>query len=500
MTLTVGGVALGGAPAEPPRSPDDVGCNYGPSLSYNRRHVKRPPLPPPNVRFNDQTAPLPRSGLEHRPAPIGAIVRVLGAKAQPAMLELRVGVCVLGSGPSCDIVISEPTVSRQHVELGLVPEGVTVKDLGSRNGTFYQGQRVEKMVLALGGRINVGATTVAIEADTEALAQAPEFSGTFYRGIVGVSLPIRRLFAVLTRLEGSLATVLVEGESGVGKELVARALHDGSAVGGGPFIAVNCGAIPRELVASELFGHKRGAFSGALDNRRGAFESADGGTLFLDEIGELPVEVQPVLLRAIELGEVRAVGDDQSKHVKVRLVAATNRNLEGEVRAGRFRQDLFYRLAVVRLAVPPLRERPEDIEPLARRFAINMGVGELPVGVLEQLKGRSYPGNVRELQNAIQSYAALGDLPQGGAMRLSTLEQAFGEIVDVQRPYAEQKDDVTDRFTRVYLQALMTHSNGNQSVAARLAGLNRSYLGRLLVKHGLAKGGAGAEAEDGDDG
>jgi transcriptional regulator with GAF, ATPase, and Fis domain len=426
-------------------------------------------------------------------------VRVLGAKAAPPMLHLRVGTCVLGSGPSCDIVISEPTVSRQHVELGLVPEGVTVKDLGSRNGTFYQGQRVEKMVLALGGRINVGATTVAIEADAEALAQAPEFSGTFYRGIVGVSLPIRKLFAVLTRLEGSLATVLVEGESGVGKELVARALHDGSAVGGGPFIAVNCGAIPRELVASELFGHRRGAFSGAVDARRGAFESADGGTLFLDEIGELPVEVQPVLLRAIELGEVRAVGDDQSKFVKVRLVAATNRNLETEVRAGRFRQDLFYRLAVVRLAVPPLRERPEDVEPLARRFAINMGVGELPVGVIEQLKGRSYPGNVRELQNAIQAYAALGDLPQGTS-RLSTLEQAFSELVDVQRPYAEQKDDVTDRFTRVYLQALMVHASGNQSVAARLAGLNRSYLGRLLVKHGLAKGSVGGEAEDGDDG
>ena len=460
-------------------------------------HVKRPPLPPPNVRFNDQTAPLPRSS-EPRPSPIGALVRVLGVKSAPPMLKLKVGTCILGSGPNCDIVISEPTVSRVHVELGLVPEGVTVKDLGSRNGTFYQGQRVEKMVLALGGRINVGATAVAIDADTEALAQAPEFTGTFYRGIVGVSLPIRRLFAVLTRLEGSLATVLVEGESGVGKELVARALHEGSSVAGCPFIAVNCGAIPRELVASELFGHRRGAFSGAIDARRGAFESADGGTLFLDEIGELPIEVQPVLLRAIESGEVRPVGDDQAKHVKVRLVAATNRNLEGEVRANRFRQDLFYRLAVVRLAVPPLRERPEDVEPLARRFATNMGIGELPTGVLEQLKSRSYAGNVRELQNAIQAYAALGDLPQASS-RLSMLEQAFSEVVDVQRPYADQKDEVTDRFTRVYLMALMAHANGNQSVAARLAGLNRSYLGRLLVKHGLAKGG-GVDVEVGDDG
>jgi DNA-binding NtrC family response regulator len=439
------------------------------------------------VRFNDQTAPLPRSGAESRPAPIAAVVRVQGARATPSLLRLKAGGCILGSGPTADIVIAEPTVSRVHVELGLVAEGVTVTDLGSRNGTFYQGQRVEKMVLALGGRIQVGAVTVAIDADVDALAQVPDFEGSFYRGIVGVSLPIRRLFAVLTRLEGSLATVLVEGDSGVGKELVARALHDGSSVASGPFVAVNCGAIPRELVASELFGHRRGAFSGALDARRGAFESADGGTLFLDEIGELPLEVQPVLLRALELGEIRAVGDDQSKHVKVRMVAATNRNLESEVRANRFRQDLFYRLAVVRLSVPSLRERPEDIEPLARRFAQNAGLGDLPPTVIEQLKGRAWPGNVRELSNAIQAYAALGTLPQA-PVRMSNLEQAFQEMVDVTRPYADQKDDVTDRFTRVYLGLLMAHTGGNQSVAARMAGLNRSYLGRLLVKHGLSRG------------
>jgi DNA-binding NtrC family response regulator len=449
------------------------------------------------VRFNDQTAPLARTGGEARPAPIGAVVRVLGAKATPPLLRLKVGACVLGSGPSADVVIAEPTVSRVHVELGLVPEGVSVKDLGSRNGTFYQGQRVEKMVLALGGRIQVGAVTVAIEADNDALAQVPEFQGTFYRNIVGASLPIRRLFGVLTRLEGSLATVLVEGESGVGKELVARALHEGSTVSTGPFVVVNCGAIPRELVASELFGHRRGAFSGAIDARRGAFESADGGTLFLDEIGELPLEVQPVLLRALELGEVRAVGDDQPRMVKVRMVAATNRNLESEVRGGRFRQDLFYRLAVVRLSVPPLRDRLEDVDPLARRLAQNFGIGDLPTSVIEQLKARPWPGNVRELSNAIQSYAALGQLPQA-PVRMPMLDQAFAEMVDVAKPYADQKDEVTDRFTRVYLTALMAHTGGNQSTAARIAGLNRSYLGRLLVKHGLSRGGASVLSDDED--
>jgi DNA-binding NtrC family response regulator len=445
----------------------------------------RRPLP----RFDDQTIPLSRGSDGPRPAPIGAVIRVVDAPARPPWIRLTAGTCVIGSAPNCDLVIAEPTVSRTHVELGLVPEGVSVHDLGSRNGTFYQSQRVEKMVLGLGGSIVVGTATVAIEADTESLTHDLEFDGSFYRGMVGVSAPMRRLFALLARLEGSLATVLVQGESGVGKELVARALHEGSSVAGGPFIAVNCGAIPRELVASELFGHRRGAFSGAVDARKGAFECADGGTLFLDEIGELPVDVQAVLLRALELGEVRAIGDDYPKRVRVRFIAATHRDLEADVRAGKFRQDLFYRLAVVRLAVPPLRDRPEDVEPLARRFAAAIGLRSFPPGVIEQLRSRPWQGNVRELQNAIQSYAALGQMPEAprGAGE-ALLDQGFREIVDVRRPYTDQKDEITDRFTQVYLQALMAHTGGNQSRAAKLAGLNRSYLGRLLGKHGFARG------------
>ena len=446
-------------------------------------------------RFDDLTVPLVRTSGGPRPAPIGAFVRVIGAAATPPTLRLTAGCCVIGSAPSSDIVITEPTVSRAHVELSLVPEGVAIRDLGSRNGTFYEGQRVEKMVLALGGRITVGAATVVLEADSESLVQGLEYTVTYYRGMVGVSLPMRRLFAMLTRLEGSLASVLIHGESGVGKELVARALHEGSSVAGAPFVPVNCGAIPRELVASELFGHRRGAFSGAHEARRGAFESADGGTLFLDEIGELPLEIQAVMLRALDLGEIRPVGDDTSKKVKVRVVAATNRNLEAEVRANRFRQDLFYRLAVVRLNVPALRERPDDIEPLARRFAATIGLQSLDPGVIEQLRARSWPGNARELLNAIQVYAALGDVPEAPRIGADVLDQGLGELVDVSRPYADQKDEMTDRFTRIYLRALLAHTAGNQSQAAKLAGLNRSYLGRLLGKYGLPRD----RAEPGDE-
>jgi transcriptional regulator with GAF, ATPase, and Fis domain len=432
------------------------------------------------------TATIVRSG-QAGPRPLGAVVRVIGGRAQPSAFRLTGGTCVLGSASTCDLVIGEAGVSRQHVELALVPEGVKVTDLGSRNGTWYLGQRVERMSLALGARIKLGATEVAFDADTESLQGGAVYAGEEFRGMVGASLSMRRVFATLARLEGSLVSVLVQGESGVGKELVARALHEGSGVAAGPLEVLNCGAIPRDLVASELFGHTRGAFTGAAQARRGAFECADLGTLFLDEIGELPLDVQPVLLRALETGEVRPVGADNARNVRVRVVAATNRDLEAEVRAGRFREDLYYRLAVVKLTVPPLRERPEDIGPLAHQFAGHCGIDSLPQHVVEQLKARAWPGNARELRNVVQAFAALGALPEPAGSTATVLEMVLGDIVDVKRTYAEQKEELCERFTRIYLQAVMVHSGGNQSQAAKLAGLDRSYLGKLLAKHRLSK-------------
>jgi DNA-binding NtrC family response regulator len=298
---------------------------------------------------------------------------------------------------------------------------------------------------------------------------------------------MRRIFALLARLEGSLATVLVEGESGVGKEEIARALHEGSPVAAGPLVAVNCGALPRELVSSELFGHRRGAFTGATENRKGAFETADGGTLFLDEIGELPLDVQPMLLRVLETGELRPLGDEKDRHVRVRIVAATNRDLEREVREGRFREDLFYRLAVVRVAVPPLRARLEDVEPLAQRFASAFGLGPLPSDVIERLRSRAWPGNARELRNAVQAWGALGTFPEGGRTMAGALDIALRELVDPSKPLAAQRDELADRFTKLYLEALMRRTNGNQTAAARIADMDRGYLGKLLQKFGLAK-------------
>jgi DNA-binding NtrC family response regulator len=419
--------------------------------------------------------------------PLDALLHVTGAPATPPRFRLAKGRCVIGSGAGCDIVVSDATVSRQHVELVPVPDGVAVRDMGSTNGTLYLGNRVQEMILSFGGKVTLGAATVAIEIDPASLPAELMFDQYEYRGIVGHSQAMRRLFAMLARLEGSLVSVLIQGESGVGKELIARALHEGSSVAGGPLVAVNCGAFAREVIASELFGHRKGAFTGALDARKGAFASADGGTLFLDEIGEMPLDVQPMLLRALESGEVRPVGSDQPRNVKVRVVTATHRDLVREAAQGRFREDLLYRLAVVRLDVPPLRERPEDVAPLAQRFAKEVGLEALGEDVIAQLQGRPWEGNARELRNAVQAYGALGvvlgPLRQPAAM----LEVALAESVDLSKPYLQQKEALVDAFTRVYLAALLDHTQGNKSAAAKISGLDRTYLGRLITRNEQTK-------------
>lgn len=419
-----------------------------------------------------------------KPPPLAAIVRVLGSRASSPERRLEQEPIVVGAGTQAAIVVDDSRVSRAHLELSLVPEGVAVRDLGSKNGTFYLGQRVEKITLSLGSRLRIGDTDIAVDPDPESLSRIPEESQ--YRGLYGASPAMRKLFGVLLRLEGTLVPLLIEGESGVGKDLIARAVHEGSQVHAGPFVVVNCGAIARELVLSELFGHRKGAFTGAVDHRTGAFEAADGGTLFLDELGELPLDVQPALLRALESGEVRRVGDTDVRKVKVRVLAATNRDVDEEVRTGRFREDLFYRLAVVRLTVPPLRERPDDIDLLAARFAADLGLPALPEDVLARLRRHAFPGNVRELRNAVQAYAALGDLP-GTVRSADQLGAALRAFIDPTKSYQEQKEQLLHHFTRTYLEMVLVRTGGNQSEAARISGLDRSYIGKLVGKLGVVK-------------
>jgi transcriptional regulator with GAF, ATPase, and Fis domain len=416
---------------------------------------------------------------------MGAVLRVEGRNSVEH--HLREGVCHVGSSVENDLVIDDRSVSRKHAVFSLAPEGVLVEDLGSTNGTFFLGNRIGKMVLGLGTRVELGSVRVSIEPDAEALFGELEFHGDDgYRGMLGTSPRIRKLFALLQRLERTEATILIEGESGVGKEEVARVLHEASPVSAKDVVTVNCGAIAKELVASELFGHRRGAFTGAISTRSGAFERADGATLFLDEVGELPLEVQPTLLRALETGEIRPVGADETRRVRVRVIAATNRDLESDVAAGRFREDLFYRLAVVRVHVPPLRGRPEDVELLARHFAAKMGGGDLPRHVIEELKSRSWPGNVRELRNAVQSFAAVGQLPAPARAAVQAPEGGLDELIDETEPYAIQKDRVVEEFTKAYLRAVLRYTNGNQAAAARVGKLDRTHFGRLMSKYGLS--------------
>jgi len=303
-----------------------------------------------------------------------------------------------------------------------------------------------------------------------------------YGELIGSSSAMAEMFSMLTQLEKSLATVLVHGESGTGKELCARAVHQNSAVGAGPFVAVNCGVLDRTLARSELFGHERGSFTGASEKRRGYFQEACGGTLFLDEIGELPLDVQPVLLRALETRCVTPVGGTVEVPVDVRIVAASNRRLDEEVTAGRFREDLYYRIRVVQVDLPPLRERRTDVPLLAQVIAEQQGAGKLPHEILERLAAHDWPGNVRELKNAVETYLAVGRLQLREQAKSSTLEEALAGFVNPKLPYAEQKDQLLESFARIYLTGLLKKTAGNRSEAARVSGLERSYLGKLLAK------------------
>jgi DNA-binding NtrC family response regulator len=418
--------------------------------------------------------------------PLRGVIRIEHDQASPREFLLNNECCRIGSAVGNDIVVRDATVSRVHAEFELVAEGVAVRDLGSRNGIYYFGQRVERAILSFGTTITLGKRVpVHVELDATDLVPPSGYLAPRYGALVGCSPAMRSLFATLHRLDGSLVTVLIEGETGTGKELIARALHDHSRVADGPFVAINCGALDRALARGELFGHRRGAFTGAHADQIGAVEEADRGTLFLDEIGELPKEVQPVLLRFLETRMTSRVGDSKERSSKVRVIAATNCDLADEVATGRFRRDLYHRLAVVKIRAPSLSGRREDIEVLARHFAEADGF-QIGDDLVAALCSRSWPGNVRELKNAIETFILLGSLPVPEAAALEGSPTTIGDFLDTSRPYAELKDRVVRAFTRQYLEALLAETGGNQSEAARRSGLQRGYLGRLLAKMKIA--------------
>jgi DNA-binding NtrC family response regulator len=342
-----------------------------------------------------------RAAGEVRAGPPPARLRVRAGGRERTIPVTAAGV-VVGKEPTCDAPVDDPYVSSRHLRIEAQGAAWAVVDLGSTNGTFISGARVARAELPLGVPVQLGDAEIVLEPRE---AQEPPRAEAF-EGMISRDPAMRQVFELIERVAPSDAAVTILGETGTGKELVARALHARSGRRDGPFIPVNCSAIAESLIESELFGHEKGAFSGAERMRKGAFEEADRGTIFLDEVGELPLDLQPKLLRVLELGEVKRVGASRPITVNVRIVAATHRDLRAQVRAGKFREDLFYRLCVVPVTIPPLRQRRGDIRALADGFLERAS----PRGVvlrwsteaLARLEGYDWPGNVRQLRNVVQ--------------------------------------------------------------------------------------------------
>ncbi|MDB4954205.1 MAG: Response regulator of zinc sigma-54-dependent two-component system, partial [Myxococcales bacterium] len=366
------------------------------------------------------------------------------------------------------------------------PNGILVTDLGSTNGTYIGAVRIERAIVPPGTLVKLGGTTIRFD---DAVRNAVKVDATRHElaGMLASSPQMLQLFADIDRVAPTSASVLVVGESGTGKERVAEALHLRSPRAQAPFVTIDCGALPSALLASELFGHERGAFTGADRAHVGAFERAAGGTVFLDEIGELPAADQVALLGVLERKRFRRVGGSTDVELGARVIAATNRDLRSEVNAARFRHDLYHRLAVVVLRLPPLRERSSDIPLLVEHFARELGAeGSLEAvfgaDTLARWQRHPWPGNIRELRNVVESAIVIGVSHLTGEPVSASTASGTDMVLE---PYKDARAQVVSDFERRYLTRLMEDANGNVSRAARSAKMDRSHLIDLLVRHGL---------------
>jgi len=411
----------------------------------------------------------------------------------------------IGSSDELDLWLADPAVSRDHLSIRAGEQGWVVADNDSTNGTFVGDLRVMRVAVRDETLVRVGATVLRLEPAGEHVEQELSTHSSFGR-MLGQSPTMREMFAVLEKVAGSDLTVLIEGETGTGKELAAEALHESSGRSG-PFVTLNCGAIPRELIESELMGHVKGAFTGAVSDRPGAFVSANGGTLLLDEVGELPLDMQAKLLRVLERREVKPVGSDADQSVDVRVLAATNRHLSKDAEQGSFRRDLYFRLAVVVVRIPPLRTRLDDLQLLVdhiqgelnRRRIVTGQEGLDPIGdtAMAMLRRYDFPGNVRELRNIVERWSVLGAhaAPGNPAVRSGVTNQGaatgtMGDDVDdslLSLPYHEAKDAWIERFERAYVDTALDKAGGNVSQAARDAKVDRRHLQRLMARYDIKK-------------
>ncbi len=405
---------------------------------------------------------------------------------------------IIGRNAACQVVLSDSKVSSVHAEFVATEHGVRVRDLGSRNGTFVGGVRVGEIYLVTATKVRIGETDVEFQpARPERVAMSVESS---FGPLVGQSPGMRAIFDKLAKVAPTDLTVLITGETGTGKELVAAALHQASARAKKPFVVVDCGSIPPTLAEATLFGHERGAFTGAVDRRLSPFQEAEGGTIFLDELGELPLEVQPKLLRALAERRIKSVGGSTYRDVDVRVLAATRRDLVRAVNGGQFRSDLYFRVAQIRVELMPLRARLDDLPVLVRHMLKDLGdeaaYERVSTMTLERLMRYDWPGNVRELRNAvvvaralaaegeeIDVAAHLGALTEAPSIGSATL--GGGSASFKGRPFQDAKRDVLARFEKDYFAALADEAKGNVSEMARRAGMERAHVRAYLRRHGV---------------
>ncbi|EYF05304.1 sigma 54-interacting transcriptional regulator [Chondromyces apiculatus] len=406
----------------------------------------------------------------------------------PGRDPLRIGVSpiVLGRDPSCGVVLDDREVSATHCELRAEGPGVLLRDLGSRNGTFVGGVRVREGILTAPCSIHVGGSVLGFEPLEKERVEVG-FDEDF-GPLVGSSPRMRHLFRLLREVAPTDLSILVTGETGTGKELVAQAVHEHSSRSAGPFVVLDCASIPGPLAESLLFGHERGAFTGATERRSGAFQDAHRGTIFLDELGELPPELQPKLLRVLAERKVKRVGSSAYEPVDVRVVAATRRDLGRSMNTGVFRSDLFFRIAQMRIELPPLRDRREDIPPLVQRVCERIGRPERTPDVVDlitsTLAQHDFPGNVRELVN-VASVAA--SLPRGAEAVASVLPlEGGGEVAPALSAFSEAKRVAVGAFEQRYFSDLVRATDGNVSEMARRAGMERHHVRAFLKKYGLS--------------
>ena len=473
--------------SEPRENPDDVLTSPGQDLGFD------PTDPPESPVTATYTLTLDR---QHGTLKVRKVRLVVsnGPEAGQSFLTDKERVRV-GVAPSNDLVLAEDrTASRHHFELQYTERGYLLVDLNSTNGTWLDGRQVERAYLQPGCRIQAGQTTLLFSPVDEEVKIEPDAAGQLGR-MVGQSPAMRQVFGLIKKIAPMDVSVIVQGETGTGKELVARALHELSPRRDGPLVVLDCGAIPPNLIESELFGHEKGAFTGAVTARPGAFERAHGGTIFLDELGELRLDLQPRLLRVLESREVRRVGGNDVMEVDVRVVAATHRDLVKEVQAGTFREDLYFRLSVINVQLPALRERREDVPLILRRaledpeLVARAGRKRFTPAARSRLVSYAWPGNVRELMNVVSHVITFAE---GEDIDLHHLpERVQGTMKESPVPFNEHltfkdaKEQLLHHFEREYVGQLLKRCEGNLSRAARESGMHRKSIERLVKKYQL---------------